>query len=80
MNHIEMLKECAYMRRVAHLQHRTITEFAEFVHDVIFSDKPEYKKYAFDWLADNAIEIWIEKFYEHCKELYNDTHQNWEIG
>ena len=69
--HIGLLVSCAYMRGVGNLQHRTIAEFAQFVEDVM-SDKPEYQKYRFDWNNRDAIEVWIEKFNEYCKELYND--------
>ena len=68
--HIGLLTSCAYARGVANLQHRTIAEFAQFVEDVM-SGNPEYKKYEFDWNSHDAIETWIEKFNEHCRELYD---------
>ncbi len=74
MNHIQMLVNCAYMRGVADLQHRTIAEFAQFVEDVM-SDKPEYQKYRFDWNSHDAIEKWIEMFHKHCKECYRNIEE-----
>lgn len=67
--HIGLLISCAYMRNVSNLQHRTIGEFAQFVESVM---KGEFPQYEFDWNDKNAIEIWIEKFYEYCKEKYED--------
>ena len=65
--HIGLLSSCAYMRNVGSLQHRTIAEFAQFVEDVMGGKFP---KYEFDWNDRDAIEIWIEKFHEYCKDIY----------
>lgn len=70
--HIGLLYACAYMRNVGNLQHRTIAEFAQFVEDVM---KGKYPNYEFDWNDKDAIETWIDKFYEHCKEQYNIYNQ-----
>lgn len=67
--HIGLLVSCAYMRNAGNLQHRTIEEFAAFVENVM-SDKPEYQKYSFYWNGSSAIETWIEKFHDYCKEQY----------
>ena len=65
--HIGLLSSCAYMRGVGNLQHRTIAEFAQFVEDVMGRKLP---KYEFEWNGRDAIETWIEKFHEYCKEQY----------
>lgn len=66
MNHIQMLYKCAHDRGVGNLQHRTLLEFADFIDSVIWSGTEEFKeKYGFDWNESNAIETWIEKFYEY---------------
>jgi hypothetical protein len=67
--HIGLLVSCAYMRNVGNLQHRTIGEFAQFVESVI---KRELPKYEFDWNENDAIETWIVKFHEYCKEKYEE--------
>ena len=67
--HIGLLVSCAYMRNVSNLQHRTIGEFAQFVESVM---KGEFPKYEFDWNDKDAIEMWIEKFHEHCEEQYKE--------
>lgn len=67
--HIGLLVSCAYMRNVGNLQHRTIGEFAQFVESVI---KRELPKYEFDWNEKDAIETWIVKFHEYCKEQYDE--------
>lgn len=67
--HIGMLISCAYMRNVAGLQHRTINEFSQFIDDVM-AGKDGFKEYQFDWNDHNAIETWIEKFYNYCKKEY----------
>lgn len=67
--HIGLLTSCAYMRNVSNLQHRTIAEFAEFVESVM---KGEFPKYEFDWNDKDAIETWIVKFHEYCKERYEN--------
>jgi hypothetical protein len=70
--HIGMLISCAYLRNVACLQHRTIHEFSQFVEEVM-NNKEKFKKYQFDWNDHNAIETWIEKFHEYCKEEYKKS-------
>lgn len=67
--HIGLLVSCAYMRNVGNLQHRTIGEFSQFVESVI---KRELPKYEFDWNEKDAIETWIVKFHEYCKEQYKE--------
>ncbi len=69
-DYIGLLTSCSYMRKVQNLQHRTISEFAQFVEDVM-SGKPGYEKYQdFDWNSTDAIEQWIVKFHDYCKEYY----------
>jgi len=69
MKHIEMLYKCAYGRGVGNLQHRTLTELSSFIENVIWLGDEDFKeKYAFDWNKSNAIETWIEKFYEYRME------------
>ena len=68
MDSIQKLYDCAYNRGVDNLQHRTLLEFAIFIENVIWSKDSEYEKYQFDWNESNAIEIWIDKFYEYRKE------------
>ena len=69
MKHLEMLYDCAYGRGVETLQHRTLLELAAFIESVIWSGEEEFKKkYEFDWNRHDAIEIWIEKFYEYRME------------
>ncbi len=67
--HIGLLVSCAYMRNVGNLQHRTIAEFNQFVEDVM---KGKLPKYEFGWNDKDAIEMWIVKFHEYCKELYEE--------
>lgn len=69
---LSKLYECAYLRNVYKLQHRMIHEFAWFVEQVVFSGKHEFEKYQFDWISDTALETWIEKFHEYCKEEYKE--------
>ena len=68
-DNINLLEICANLRDVNNLQHRTIHEFSQFIDDVI-SNKEYYKKYQFNCNNHNAIRIWIQKFYEYCKEEY----------
>lgn len=71
-----LLISCSYMRNIPNLQHRTISEFAQFMEDVM-SGKDEYKKYlsGFDFNKRDAIEIWIQKFYDYCKESYGQNEE-----
>jgi hypothetical protein len=34
--------------------------------------KGELPGYEFEWNDKNAIEIWIEKFYEYCNKEYKE--------
>ena len=86
MNHIDMLYKCAYDRGVETLQHRTLIELAGFIDMVIWSGDEDFKKkYGFNWNEKNAIETWIEKFYEYRleerekeQEAFKSTEENIE--
>ena len=66
------LYNCAFLRNVYGLQHRTIAEFAWFVQEVIWSKNPKCEKYMFDFNSKDAIETWIDKFHEYCVDKYSE--------
>jgi hypothetical protein len=70
VNIIGLLVSCSYMRGVSTLQHRTIGELNQFVDSVM---KGEMPKYEFDWNSHDAIETWIMKFHDYCKETYENS-------
>lgn len=75
INYSGLLISCAYMRNIPHLQHRTISEFAQFVEDVM-SRKPKCEKYCdFDINSTDAIEQWIKRFHDYCEEYYSKWEQ-----
>lgn len=70
---LSLLYLCAYKKEALSLQHRIIIDFAKFVSNVIMSETTEYEKYEFNWNETNAIELWIEKYYEYLADETNET-------
>lgn len=79
ITHLEMLKECCRLRGLQQqLIHRTIREFDWFCSAVIWGENSRileerevFKKYnGFRYEGENALEKWIELFFDYCKEEY----------
>lgn len=66
---INLLALCANLRGIDNFQHRTIDEFSQFIENVMHCEQG-FLKYQFDYNNDNAIRIWIQKFYDYCKDKY----------
>jgi hypothetical protein len=79
MNGLEKLAECARLRGVENLIHRTIHEYDWFIHQCIFTcDRTIEKKWVDKYhkisttVKDDVDELekTIDLFYEYCKEEY----------
>lgn len=69
-DNINLLAQCANLRGADNFQHRTIDEFSQFIENVTHNEEDIWKKYQFDWSTPHAIRIWIQKFYDYCKDEY----------
>ena len=75
-NKLDLLYLCAYENNALSLQHRIIINFAEFVSNVVWLTDPKYKEYEFNWNETNAIETWIQKYYEYsATKTYEKTNE-----
>ena len=70
----EILYECAIMRGVQSLQHRTIHEFNWFVKECVFGKLKEKYKDKMSFMNDsreNVMRKWGLLFYDYCYEEYS---------
>jgi len=79
MNELEKLEDCARLRGVDHLVHRTIHELAWFVDELIFERnenlakkwRKAYLKKIENGVSDyKDLQILIDLFHKYCKEEY----------
>jgi hypothetical protein len=76
----EILYECAQLRNVGSVPHRTVKEFSWFIEECLYGQlKEEYGRKIEDLSEhkDNPLRKWGLLFYDYCiKEYGDDSEEN----